>query len=63
MIVFIVTFCLFTIEALIHYNYGVNKENNKFVLPDTVNFLKIISTVFLFSILTSLVVRIIEKNF
>jgi hypothetical protein len=60
MIVFLVSFVLFTIEALIHYNYG--KEETEFQYPDTTTFLKIISTVFLFSILTSITVRIIKEK-
>lgn len=60
MIVFLVSFVLFTIEALIHYNYG--KKENEFQYPETNTFIKIISTVFLFSFLTSISVRIIEEK-
>ena len=42
-IVTITTFFLFTFEAMIHYNIGRSKENEKFVLhiPSTKEFLKI----------------------
>lgn len=60
MIVFFVSFVLFTIEALIHYNYG--KKESEFQYPDTQTFMKILSTVFLFSFLTSIIVRIIEEK-
>lgn len=65
MIVFVVTFFLFTIEALLHYNYGSEnlKKDNKFNFPDNKNFMKILSTVFIFSYLTSLIVRILHRKF
>lgn len=61
MIVFLVTFVLFTIEALLHYNYG--HESEKFVLPDIKTFIEMISIVFVFSLLTSYIVKVLHKYF
>lgn len=65
MIVFIVTFCLFTIEALLHYNYGYDLDSEKriFVFPDTKTLLKILGTVFIFSLLNSKIVKYIHKYY
>ena len=65
MIVFLVTFFLFTIEALIHYNYGqeLAAKDKKFNFPDLKTFIKIIGTVFLFSALASIIVRVLHKRF
>lgn len=61
MIVFLVTFVLFTIEALLHYNYG--HEAEKFVFPDMKTFIEMISIVFIFSLLTSYTVKFLHKYF
>lgn len=65
MIVFLVTFFLFTIEAFIHYNYGqeLSTKDKKFNFPDLKTFIKIVGTVFIFSVLTSIVVRVLHKRF
>lgn len=64
MIVFLVTFFLFTFEALLHYNYGKKTENNeRFIFPEFNEFIKIITTVFIFSYIASITVRILRKKF
>jgi hypothetical protein len=66
MIVFIVTFCLFTIEALLHYNYGYDLATNgelKFKLPEKDDLFKILFTVFIFSLLNSRIVKILDKYY
>jgi hypothetical protein len=61
MIVFIVTFCLFSIEALLHYNYG--KEDNKFHLPNKETMLQIFVTVSIFSLLNSYILHYLSKHY
>jgi hypothetical protein len=61
MIVFITTFILFTVEAFLHYNIG--HEAKEFVYPTFEEIFSIISTVFIFSILNSFAVKLIEKYF
>lgn len=65
MIIFIVTFCLFTIEALLHYNYGYSlyKKEKKFEFPDKETFIKIIGTVFVFSFLNSRLIKYLHKYY
>jgi hypothetical protein len=65
MIIFFVTFCLFTIEALLHYNYGYSLYNpaKKFNFPDKETFTKIILTVFIFSLLNSRLIKYIHKYY
>jgi len=65
MIVFLVTFTLFTIEAFIHYNFGQEKvhKDGKLNFPEKKELVKIIGTVFIFSSLTSIIVRILHKKF
>lgn len=61
MIVFIVTFILFFIEAIIHYNYGY--KDQKFRFPDTESLIKIIYTVGVFSFLNSNIIRYLRHNY
>lgn len=64
MIVFIITFCLFTIEALLHYNYGKNEETNtKFHFPHREDMIQIIITVALFSLLNSYILKYLDKHY
>jgi hypothetical protein len=62
MIVFTVTFTLFLIEALLHYNYGKD-DYSQFHLPTTKEFLQIGVTVFIFSFLNSFILRQLAKRF
>ena len=59
LIVFFTTFCLFLIEALIHFNIG--HKGKKFVWPSRKDLFYIIATVSLFSLLNSGLVWAIEK--
>jgi len=61
MIIFIVTFSLFFIEALLHYNYGHTAK--EFVLPDYKSLLQIIYTVALFSYLNSKILKYLSKYY
>lgn len=62
MIVFIVTFCLFSIEALLHYNYGKG-DKSQFHLPDKKTITQIIITVAFFSLLNSYILRYLAKHY
>lgn len=62
MIVFIVTFCLFSIEALLHYNYGKD-DKTQFHLPDNKTLLQIFITVSFFSLLNSYILRYLAKHY
>lgn len=62
MIVFIITFCLFTIEALLHYNYG-KEDNNKFHFPNREIMLQIFITVSFFSFLNSYILKYLAKHY
>tara|TARA_R110000803_G_scaffold128158_1_gene195540 strand:- start:1439 stop:1642 length:204 start_codon:yes stop_codon:yes gene_type:complete len=50
---------VFLVEALIHYNIGVNKgkETFKLELPPTKEFLKIAGVVLVFSVLTEKIIK------
>jgi tetrahydromethanopterin S-methyltransferase subunit D len=61
MIVFIVTFSLFFIEAILHYNYG--RESKYFEFPDSKSLIQIIITVFIFSALNSRIIKYLQKYF
>lgn len=63
MIVFFVTFSLFFIEALLHYNYGNDDDSRLFHFPDTVTLLQIILTVGVFSLLNSRILKYLSKNY
>ena len=58
-VIFVITFLWFFIEAIIHYNIGKNKK--KFVLPPLKDLGKIIGTITLFSLLNTFTIFIIEK--
>lgn len=62
MIVFIVTFCLFTIEALLHYNHGKD-DKSKFHLPDKEKLVDILITVFIFSFLNSRIIKYLARHY
>ena len=62
MIVFIVTFCLFSIESLIHYNYG-KEDKSKFHLPNNKTLFQIIITVAFFSLLNSYILKYLAKHY
>jgi tetrahydromethanopterin S-methyltransferase subunit D len=61
MIVFIVTFSLFFIEAILHYNYG--RESEYFEFPDSKNLTQIIVTVAIFSVLNSKIIKYLSKHY
>lgn len=63
MIVFIVTFSLFFMEALLHYNYGKDDEKSKFHIPDNKVLFQIIITVAFFSLLNSYILRYLAKYY
>jgi len=62
MIVFTVTFILFFIEALLHYNYGKD-DSYQFHFPTQTEFLQIVFTVFIFSFLNSFIIRQLAKRY
>jgi hypothetical protein len=62
MIVFIVTFILFFTEALLHYNYGKDK-NSKFHIPENKILFQIIITVAFFSLLNSYILKYLAKHY
>ena len=61
MIVFIVTFTLFFIEAIIHYNYGT--EQTKLHFPTSQDLIKIVITVGIFSYLNSIIIKNLSKYY
>ncbi len=61
MIVFITTFILFTIEAFLHYNIG--HESKEIVYPNQKEIMSILITVFIFSYLNSIAVKVVSKYF
>lgn len=65
MLVFIVTFTLFTIEALLHYNYGYGLAigDKNFKIPESQDLIKILLTVFIFSYLNSSIVKLLDKYY
>ena len=54
-----ITFLLFTVEALIHYNIGKNSKNSKFQIhiPTIKDFIQLSGTVFLFSVLNGVIIE------
>ena len=55
----VITFLVFMIEALVHYNQGLKKNNpelEEFVIPDNKQLGKIALTVLAFSVVTSLLI-------
>ena len=55
----VITFLVFMIEALVHYNQGLKKNNPEledFVIPDNKQLGKIALTVLAFSVVTSLLI-------
>jgi len=73
MIIFFVTFTLFFLEALLHYNYGKGTftgsvgrpegAGEQFHFPDQNEIVQIIITVGIFSFLNSYIIRILTKRF
>lgn len=63
MIVFLVTFCVFTIEALFHYNYGKDNDIKTFHFPDSKTLLQILVTVTIFSYLNSRILKYLAKHY
>lgn len=61
MIVFIVTFTLFFIEAILHYNYG--SEQKGFKSPNKQEFLQIVITVGVFSYANSRLLKYLSKHY
>jgi ABC-type microcin C transport system permease subunit YejB len=62
MIIFFVTFILFFLEALLHYNYG-KSDSDKFHLPDINELVQISITVGIFSFLNSYIIKILSRRF
>ena len=60
-IIFSVTFIFFFIEALIHYNIG--KNDKKVCFPNTMDLFKIIGTIVLFTILSTITINYCQKIF
>ena len=56
----LITFILFTFEALIHYNIGKNSKDNddifQIYIPTLRDFLRLAMTVFIFSFLNGLII-------
>jgi len=55
----VITFLVFMVEALVHYNQGLKKNNpelKEFVIPDNKQLGKIAITVLAFSVVTSLLI-------
>jgi len=59
-VVFVSTFCIFFIEAIIHYNIGNNKLS-QLSFPSKDDLLKIIITLFIFSIINAYVSKFFYK--
>ena len=58
-----VTFALFMTEAIIHYNIGVKSKTDEkgFNFPPTKDFIKLATTVGLFSVLNGIMVKEFTK--
>ena len=55
----VITFLVFMVEALVHYNQGLKKNNpelEEFVIPDNTQLGKMALTVLAFSVVTSLLI-------
>lgn len=55
----VITFLVFMVEALVHYNQGLKKNNpelDQFVIPDNKQLGRIAITVLAFSVVTSLLI-------
>ena len=61
MIIFFITFTLFFIEALIHYNYG--RKGEDFYFPDFDTCSKLIITLAFFSFLNSAIIKYLYKYY
>lgn len=60
----LVTFGVFTTEALLHYNLGARKnpnETRKFVLPPPKDFAKLAGIVLVFSVISGYLTAKLEK--
>lgn len=59
-----VTFFLFTSEAVIHYNMGVQKEtgSTKFTLPPKKDLVSLIIVVGAFSVLNGVIINLLTKS-
>lgn len=60
MIIFTVTFSLFFIEALLHYNFGSKKA---FHIPSSKDCLHIIITVAIFSYANARIIKYLSSNY
>jgi|APSaa5957512493_1039668.scaffolds.fasta_scaffold284802_2 hypothetical protein len=60
-LVFFVTFIVFTFEGLLHYNIGKNglKSHRDIILPPMIEFCKIICIVFVFSLIDIIILRLL----
>lgn len=59
LLVTVATFCVFLVEALFHYNIGVNGHSKQYhiVIPKLGHFLEIALVVAIFSIINGFVIR------
>tara|TARA_R100001443_G_scaffold112600_1_gene126236 strand:- start:1925 stop:2110 length:186 start_codon:yes stop_codon:yes gene_type:complete len=54
----LITFLVFMVEAIIHYNQGLNAEREqKFQIPPTKQFIQIAVVVLIFSTVSSLIIK------
>ena len=54
----LITFLVFMVEAIIHYNQGLSAERKqKFKIPPTKEFLQIAVVVLVFASVTSLIIK------
>jgi len=60
-LVFFVTFLVFTFEGLLHYNIGKNglKSHKDVILPPMGEFCKIIGIVFVFSLIDIIILKLL----
>ena len=63
-IVFVTTFVLFLLEAIIHYNIGRYDENDgiKFYLPDKKEFIALVVVLIVFSVANSICANYLSKK-
>jgi len=60
----LVTFSVFTAEALLHYNLGARKDPNetrKFVFPPPKDFVKLAGIVLVFSVISGVITAKLQK--
>lgn len=61
----LITFSVFTAEAILHYNIGVHKDitdNRKFVLPPMKDLTKLVVITLVFSLISGYITAKLEKQ-